>query len=196
MPAGTPRARAAVHALTGPCGTGPTGWHCRSPSPSGHTRSNVPHPRRRCVTSDSRRATPPTGSAQALSDVMDDPGDPLESAIAQIDDCGHGHELEPQRRLAVCQGFGPARRAGAANAEFLVFELLVALFTPGHAAPFGRDMGTYLASGRVCSSLALPPHRPTPHRFRPPPPLAPLARTRILIGVGPRSKRSRSPRST
>ena len=68
---------------------------------------------------------------------MDDPGDALECAVAQIDDSGDGEELEPPRRLAVCQGLGAAGWAGAAIAELLVFELPVALFTPGHIAPLG-----------------------------------------------------------
>jgi hypothetical protein len=77
---------------------------------------------------------------------MDDPRDALESAVAQIDDRGHGKKLEPPRRLAMGQGFCAARRAGAVNAELFVLQLLIALFTPGHAAPFERNRGVPKAS--------------------------------------------------
>jgi hypothetical protein len=79
---------------------------------------------------------------------MDDPGNTLESAVTQVDDSGYGQELEPPRRRAVGQGLDAAGRTGAVIAEFLVLELPVARFTPGHATPSERAVGAPEPPGR------------------------------------------------
>ncbi len=79
--------------------------------------------------------------------------------------------------------FGATDRAVPLLGDLVGFEAFVALITPGHGSATPR-----------CRRFR-PASRPF-HRRRPPFPLAPLALTRSLIGVGPNSKRSRNPRST
>src|SRR5580658_9143804 len=91
------------------------------------------------------------------SSVVDDPGDALVAAVAEVDHEGDQHRLEGPGDVAGggLGEDGPAGRAGSGLVELLVLDDAVALLAPRHGQ-------------------------------RPP------RRTRSLMGVGPRSKRSRS----